>query len=40
MAHELDDPNVITILTPVYITNIEYFTDAFNTFESLTKTDE
>ena len=37
MAHELNDPSVISGLTPVYVTNIMYFTDAF---EYLGKDDE
>jgi hypothetical protein len=37
MPHELDDPNVISSLTPVYLTNIMYFTDVF---EYLLKNDE
>ncbi|CAF0773808.1 unnamed protein product [Adineta steineri] len=31
MGHELADPNVINILTPVYITNQMYFQDVFGT---------
>ncbi|CAM4804314.1 unnamed protein product [Rotaria magnacalcarata] len=29
MRHELDDPDAISILTPIYLTNNMYFTDAF-----------
>ncbi|CAF1164814.1 unnamed protein product [Rotaria sordida] len=29
MAHELGDPSVISILTPIYLSNTMYFTDAF-----------
>ena len=29
MAHELDDPSAVTATTSIYLTNLMYFTDAF-----------
>ncbi|CAF3376068.1 unnamed protein product [Rotaria socialis] len=37
ISHELDDPEAISVMTPIYLTNNMYFTDAFELVTDLEK---